>query len=225
VWIVTGALFLFLAGLLSYAGGKDWPPLHRKPLQFAALAGFFGLWFLTIWLFRSETGVLALLFMLPILFVGVGLAYRFLRFLIGDWFETAHRFGIGLDRMTIEKSYDRAEKAERERDLEGAIRLYREETGRDPADPEPWRRIGEIEVRRGRMEHAVEPLRAALTRLHEPEPRATAAFRLADVLRHLNRTDEARALIEGIGREFPGTRIEGFAKERLKNLEITGRLE
>lgn len=216
MWIVPALLFLFYAGLLSYAAAKDWDPLHRKAIQALALLLFFSAYFLTAWLIVSAGGPVFLSF--PILIVGACCAFRFLGFLVGDWFERVHRAATGLEKITVAKSYDLAEKAEREHDFDGAVRLYREEGGRDPGDPEPWRRIAEIEMKRGRAEEAVPAFRRALVCLREPEAKVTTSFRLADVLGRLGHPDEARGVVEGVAREFPGTRFEEFAKERLKIL-------
>ncbi len=218
LWMGAGIAFWSYAGALSVAARRDWPPLGRKPVQYLAILGFFGSYFLMTWLMHSDAGAPAVIFAVPVLLVGMGLAYRFITFLIGDWFETVHRVATGLDRMRVPKTYDLAEKAEREQDLETAIRLYREEGGRDVADPEPWRRIGEIEVRRGRAEEAAPAFRRALIGLREPEARVTTSFRLADILGRLGRNEEARGVVEGVVREFQGTRFEDFAKERLKIL-------
>lgn len=211
MWVAVVVLYLFYSALLSYAAWKDWSLLRFKSVQILALTGFFGLFLLLV-------NYLFLIFALPVLLVAIGLALRFMMFLVADWFETAHRFGTGIDRMTIEKTYDRAEKAEREKNFDEAIRMYAEEGRADPEDPEPWRRIAEIEVTRDRLAESIGPFRRALTMTADPEAKVTVTFRLADILARVDRTGEARELIDGVAREFRGTRYEAFAQERLRAL-------
>lgn len=218
MWIAAVVVFWAYGGALSLLARRDWAPLRFKVVQAGAIAGFFGLFFLAVWTLSSGSTSRELLLMFPILLVGLGCAFRFVPYVIGEWFESARRSVIGLDSMTVAKTYDLAEKAERDRNLDEAIRLYRAEAERDPRDAEAWRRIGEIEVKRGRPQEALAPFRTALSRLREPEPKTTLAFRLADLLAKQGRTDEAHELVERIAQEFAGTKFEGFAKERLKIL-------
>ncbi|GEM_PF-5349611 len=217
MWVAAVVVFWVYGGALSILARRDWPPLRNKLVQAGAIAGFFGLFTIAIRMLSGGVN-LSLLFLFPILLVGLGCVFRFLTFLVGEWFDTARRAAVGVESMRIQKSYDRAEKAERERDWENAVRLYSEEAARDAEDPEPWRRIAEIEVRRERAIESIGPFQAALTRLKEPEARCSAAFRLADILVRLDRADEARRTIESMAQAYPGTKFESFAKERLKIL-------
>ncbi|MBI2900982.1 MAG: hypothetical protein HYY17_12420 [Planctomycetes bacterium] len=220
MWVLAVVAFWSFAGALSVLSRLDWPPLRVKSVQAGAIAGFFALFFVAVWALRSSVGQLALLFSFGIMLGGIVCGFAFFPYLIRDWFDTAHRWATGIDQMKVAKSYDRAEAAERDREWDAAVRLYREEVARDPADPEPWRRIAEIEVRRDRTEASAAPYREALARLREPEPKATLAFRFSDVLVRMGRVEEGRAVLERATADLKGTRFEEFAKERLKNLPV-----
>jgi len=153
-------------------------------------------------------------FVLVIIF-GVLLGYRYLAFLISETFDRVHSAATGIAHMKIEKTYDVAEKAEHDGDVERALGLYREESARDPEDPEPLRRMAELELRRGAVREGLDLLRRALDRVTAAEPRSTLAFRLTDLLEREGRGDEARAILESIERDHAGTRFAAYARERL----------
>ncbi len=150
--------------------------------------------------------------------IGVLLGLRYWSFLLGDVVDRVRASALGIDRMKVERTYDLAEKAAHEGDDGAAQRLYEEAAARDPGDPEARRRIAEIHLRRGRTAEAVEALRSALALIGEPEPRATLAFRISDLLAGAGRMEEARALLGSIAREVAGTRLEAYARERLAGL-------
>lgn len=205
MWIVFAILFFLYAGLLSLAARKNAGFLSSKIVQLLAVGGFFGLLY-------PVAQALGPLLVMPVAFVGFALGVPFLMFLVGDWFDAAARAATGVDSMKLRRTYDAAEKAEREGRLDDALALYRREAA---ADPEPRRRAGELLLSKGEVPAALEAFDAALAGIADPEPYATLAFRVADVEAREGRRDAARRRLEDVARRFPGTRFEAYARERL----------
>jgi len=221
--ILAVAAFWIFSALLSLLSRED-RGYSRTPLfRAAGTAGFLALlgWSATTVAIPRGNPYHAF-FTVPAFFlvtiIGTALAFRFWSSLIGDFFMRARSVMMGDDRMTVEKSFDRAHKAEKEGDLEGAYRLYAEERAKDPAAPEPLRRMAEIRLQQGRAEEALSHLRDALPLAPSPEERAVLSFRISDLLLRLGRTQEARSELESTARELAGTRFEKYARERLAGI-------
>jgi tetratricopeptide (TPR) repeat protein len=150
-----------------------------------------------------------------ILIVGVVLGHRYVAFLIAEYMDRAHASLTGISGMTVKKTYDVAEKAEHEGDLDRALSLYADEAAKDPADAEPPRRMGEIHLRRGKVSEAIEHFRRALPLVREPDPHSTLAFRLADLLEKEGRAEESRSVLTSIAAQHAGTRYADYARQRL----------
>lgn len=150
-----------------------------------------------------------------VLMAGVVIGFRYCAFLVSEYMDRIHASATGISGMTVQKTFDVAEKAEHEGDLDRAMALYAEEEARDPKDPEPPRRRAELHLRRGEKAEALECFRRALGRVEAPEPKATLAFRLADLLEREGRPAEAREVLEALQRSLPGTRYAQFARDRL----------
>lgn len=217
MWIAAGAVFLLYAGSLSYAAGRDFKILQSKTVQLLAIGLFFTLFAMTMGFVQVAHGKQGLIFCFPIILIGIAAAYRFFPYVVGEWFQSGARAVIGLDQMTVRRSYDLAEKAEKDREWGRAVDLYYEETRRDADDPEPWRRIAELEVKRGRLEESLTAFRQAARLMKQVEDHVTVKFRLSDVLMKLGRVEEARRVLEEVARERRGTKFEEFAQERLKS--------
>lgn len=154
-----------------------------------------------------------------VLIIGVLLGYRYWAYLIGEYMDRLHASATGITTMKVQKTYDVADKADHEGDLDRAMALYAEEAARDPKDPEPLRRMAELHLRRGRAAEAFECFRRALPLVSEPEPKSTLAFRLADLLEREGRGDEARVVLQGVERDLAGSRFAQFARDRLSSLD------
>lgn len=150
-----------------------------------------------------------------VVFIGVFLGFKYWSYLLREFIDGAHAAAVGTDHMKVQKTYDRAEKAEHEGRLDEALELYREEAGADGKDPEPLRRIGELHLRAGREEEAIVCFKAALPLVESPEARTTLACRVADLMDRAGRGAEARDVLEPLARELAGTRFETFLRARL----------
>lgn len=153
-----------------------------------------------------------------VIIVGIFLGIRYWALLVGEYVDRFHAAATGIDRMKVESTYDRAAKAEKDGDLEEAMRRYEQAGAENPRDPEPHRRLADLHLKRGAIDPAVSNLRAALERVEAPEERATLAFRISDVLAREGRPAEARRALEDAVRDLAGTRFEGYARERLNSL-------
>lgn len=217
MWIAAAAVFILYAGLLSYGAGRDLKILQSKTMQLAATGVFFTLFAAAMGFVLDAHGKQGLIFCFPIVILGIGAAYRFFPYVVGEWFDSGAKAVIGLDRMTVRRSYDLAEKAEKDREWGRAVELYHEETRRDATDPEPWRRIAELEVKRGRLAESVGPYREAARITASVEDQVTILFRLADVLQRLGQVEEAKRVLESVARDRQGTKFADFAQERLRS--------
>lgn len=210
----------------AYCGGmsvlvKGERPIFQNPLfQLASVVGYFGLAGGVAWAFISQGHPMMMVpaFVL-VLILGVVLGYRYLGFLLSEAFDRVHAASTGISGMKVQKTYDVAEKAEHDGEWERALSLYGEEAARDPLDPEPRRRRGEIHLRRGEEARAIQEFLQALPLVEEPEPRSTLAFRLSDLLHQAGRREEGRGLLESIERQYPGTRFAAYARDRLNKPE------
>jgi tetratricopeptide (TPR) repeat protein len=208
MWAAFAVAFLAYSGLLSFAARKDATFLQYRLVHVAAIAGFFGLLY-------PVAQALGPLLVMPIALAGAALGIPFISYLIGDWFERAVHTVSGAESMKIRRTYDSAEKAEREGRVDEALDLYRQECGRVSEDPEPLRRTGELLLRKGDTAGALAAFRSALPLLQEPEPHSTLAFRIADLEERAGRPEEARRILEDVARRYPGTRFETYARARL----------
>lgn len=152
--------------------------------------------------------------------VGILLGRRYWTFLIREYVGRSHAALMGIGSMKVEKSYDKARKAEHERDWDGALSEYARAAAEDPGDGEARRRMGEIHLRLDRTEQALQHFRAAVPLKESPEDRTTLSFRIADILDGAGRRDEARALLESVAKEYAGTPFEKYARERLSRIEL-----
>ncbi len=221
--ILAIAVFWSYCGLLSLVAREDreWP---RNPLvQMAGTAGFLGLLSWTTFAVAIPRGSPhEAYFRVPafalVTIIGVGIGLRWWTFLVGHLFTRARAALLSEDGMKVEKTFDRARKAEHEGSLEEAARLYAEEAAADPGNPEPLRLLAEVLIRQGREEEAFARFRAALPLVASPEGRSTLAFRISDLLVRAGRAGEARGVLESVERDFPGTRYAEYARLRLGEL-------
>lgn len=220
--ILAGAaaiVFWTYCGAMSLLARSERPFLQHSLFHAASVAVYLALATTVAGTFIGIKGAHPLMtvpaFVL-VLMAGVVIGFRYCSFLISEYMDRIHASATGISGMTVQKTYDVAEKAEHEGDLDRAMALYAEEEARDPKDPEPPRRRAELHLRRGESALALECLRRALGRVEAPEPRATLAFRLADLLEREGRLAEAREVLTALERALPGTRFAQYARERLK---------
>jgi hypothetical protein len=157
------------------------------------------------------------LFVLILIF-GTLLGHPWIALLIGEYFDRFRAVATGTASMKVAKTYDQAQKAEHEGDLDLALRLYGEEAAADARDPEPLRRMAEIHVQRGQVEEALGLLGRVLGLVKDPELRTTLSFRRADLFERAGRRSDAERQLEAVAQELPGTPFERCARERLGSL-------
>ena len=133
----------------------------------------------------------------------------------GAYVTKLARFATSDDALVVRKQYCQAAGAEAQGELDKAVRLYREEIENDPEDAEVHRRLAEVLLKQGLPDAAVAELRTAIAMLEEKRDRASAMFRLGEVLDdELNRPNAARAVFDRIVRECPGTPFATHARKR-----------
>ncbi len=211
LWIYCGAMSVWV---------RRHPPfLQASLVQVASVALYVALvgTAAMAWV-RTGHPLITMTSMALVLVVGVLLGFRYFAFLLHEMFDHAHAGALSVEHMKVEKTYDRAEKAEHEGRLEEALELYREEAARDPSDPEARRRMGEIHLRRGETNEALDRFRAALPLIESAEARTTLAFRTSDLLAREGRPAEARELLDEVVRLFPNTRFADYARRRMSSL-------
>ncbi len=220
--ILAGAaaiVFWAYCGALSLLARSDRPFLQHSLFHAASVALYLALATTVAGAFIGIPAAHPLMtvpaFVLVLVF-GVLIGFRYCSFLLSEYMDRIHASATGISGMKVQKTYDVAEKAEHEGDLERAMALYVEEEARDPKDPEPPRRRAELHLRRGEKAEALECFRRALGRVEAPEPKATLAFRLADLLEREARPSEAREVLQALEHALPGTRFAQYARERLK---------
>ncbi|HXX94258.1 MAG TPA: hypothetical protein VEN81_11540 [Planctomycetota bacterium] len=220
--IEAGALaivfWMYCAGM-SLLAKSDRPPLQSSLVQLLSIVLYVALAGAVAWAFLHAGHPLITMPALVLVYIfGVLLGVRYLGVLIGDAVERLHSAATGVGTMKIPPSYDKAEKAEHEGDLDRALGLYAEQASLHPEDPEPLRRMGELQLRKGRVPEGLELLRRAFAGVVEPEPRSTLAFRLSDLLAREGRRDEAETVLRALELELAGTRFATYAQERREAL-------
>jgi tetratricopeptide (TPR) repeat protein len=212
----VAVLFWAYCGAMSVLAKSERPVLQAPLFQLSSVVLYFALAasVVTTFIHQGHPMMTVPAFVL-VLILGVLLGYRYLGFLISENLDRFHASATGISTMKVQKTYDVAEKAEHDGEFDRAMALYGEEVARDPKDPEPLRRMGEIHLRRGAVTDALDCLRRALPLVADPEPKSTLAFRLSDLLEREGRTSEARSLLESIERDLAGTRYAAYARDRL----------
>lgn len=220
-----GIAFVY-AVLCSYLALRKRDLLRIPWINYVLVVGFLTLLFLMMrTLAGAEAGGYGSAFATAITVAGtiVLLAFCFspyVLFLIVEITGRAHRSLTGIDGMKVAKTYDVAEKLEKERRHEEALRLYEEEAGKDASDAEARRRAGELCLKLDRPDDAVRWFREAIGRIEETENRVTLTFRMAEVIdQKLGNREEARRLLEEVAARHVGTPFERFAQERLGRMQ------
>jgi tetratricopeptide (TPR) repeat protein len=214
--LALSALAFFGYCVALYAYGRSNLPGRDRVIVHVPIVAFF--WFFAGWMLLAmgiKTGPMGALFGFFAIAVGLCIALPYVHCLLSALAEGPLRAWIGVERMTVERSYDEAGRAERERRLDDALRLYLEAAAQAPDEPEPHRRAAEVALQAGRGPEAIDHLRRAFDRTTENESRANLAFRLAELLNRHDRREDARALLASLADELRGTKYEEFARARL----------
>jgi len=228
VWIAVLVFYGYCAGLWVFAR-RDNPVKDWWSVNAALVAGF---WLLAGWIMlatRAKTGMVTsgnvvaavgLGGVLVLIILGILVAAPYWWHLLSLLAEGGLRkVLVNAESMTVVKTFDVADKAEKERRFDDAIALYMTAAKQAPADAEPVRRAGEALIRKGDLEAGLARLREALTLTTAPEDVASLAFRIVELLhRTLQRREEARQQLEAAAQRLKGTRFESYAIERLKAL-------
>jgi len=221
---IAVALFWSYCGFMSVLARKDHPILARRGMMIpASVAAYVVLIGVCLFAFLAQArGFNAIFLMFGLAFVliaGVLLGYPYLAFMVGEVFDRTHRVAVGIARMKVRPTYDLAAKAEREKRLEDALDLYRQGALEHSDDPEPLRRMAEINLLRGKVDDALACLKEAYPRVVESEEKASLAFRAADLFARAGRAVEARELLESTARDLAGTPFEAYARDRLRQVQ------
>ncbi len=127
-------------------------------------------------------------------------------------FATVKTRALGDHRLTLKKTYDQAEAAEKKRDYARALEIYDKALAEDPADHEAMRRKGELYLVMGKPEEAIRELRRVYERLAYAEAKASVGFRIADLLaRERKDRQSARAFLTRLADVLDGTRFAEMA--------------
>lgn len=190
--------------------------LHLVALSFFfVIAGLLGVRLLAAW---AMVGPL-----MVVLVVGPGCLLYVPMFALAfaNLLTTVRTMALGDHRLTLRRTYDQAEAAEKRRDYTRALEIYDRALKEDPADHEAMRRKGELYLVMGRTEDALRELRMLYERLVEPEAKCTIGFRIADLL--VTRKKDPRSakdLLTSLADELAGTRFAELARARLANLRF-----
>jgi hypothetical protein len=134
----------------------------------------------------------------------------------------AHEAGqaaLGVESMTVRRTYDAAEKLMHERKFEEAERAFLSEAEKEPEDPQPLRRAGDAALAAGRAEIAVGHFRRTLSRIRSDEDRASLGIRIAEIEhRTLGNEAAARRTLEDLLAELGHGAWGTYVRERLKRL-------
>lgn len=165
---------LVYCGLLSWLASRRFPPLLTRLGTVLGVAGFVALAGATIG--RHPAYVFPMM-ICPFLLL------PFLTRALEVWLHAAGRITLGVDRMKPVRTYDLAEKAVHDQNIDEAIRLYREVYApRDPNDPVPHFRVAELLLRQGRRGEAAVEFQTAARLFEDPQNALIAAFRAADLM-------------------------------------------
>ncbi len=179
---------------------------------------------------RAWVQVLSLVFFLVVLvllrgrlfiFVAVGCALYapLFAYAVGGLFDIAKRRALGDHRLAVQKTYDKAEAAEKKRDYGRALRIYDQALTEDPDDHEAMRRKGELYLVMGRIDDALGELRRVYGCLVDPEQKATVGFRIVDLLvAQKNNPESAKTFLTELVEKLAGTRFSELARARLSRL-------
>jgi len=138
--------------------------------------------------------------------------------IVSAYISKVATFATSDDNLVFRKQYCQAAGAEAHGDLDKAARLYREEIQKDPKDAEVHLLLAEVLLKQNLPNGAVDEFRTAIAMLTEERDRASAMFRLGEVLEeNLNQPTAAREVYDRIIRDCPRTPFAAHARKRLEN--------
>ncbi|OHB71258.1 MAG: hypothetical protein A2W23_01780 [Planctomycetes bacterium RBG_16_43_13] len=143
----------------------------------------------------------------------------YITFLIGFYFDVGKNAILGLDNIKVDKTYDKAEKAEKEKDYDKALEIYQQYLREDPNDWGAKRRIGEIYYIKGDYIVAVNELMKVFPAVENPEAKVVLAFKISDILiEKLDKVERAKEILKQIESEFQYTKWGRYATNRIRML-------
>jgi tetratricopeptide (TPR) repeat protein len=138
--------------------------------------------------------------------------------IVEAYITKAVNFATSDDQLVIRKQYCRAAGAAERLRFDEAVRLYREEIEKDPEDADVHRLLAEVLLKQGLADAAVAEFRTAIGMLPGKRDRASAMFRLGEILEdELNLPNAARDIFNRIIRDCPRTDFATHACKRLES--------
>lgn len=137
--------------------------------------------------------------------------------ILGSYLVGAARWMSGINNIRVSKTYEKAEAAEKDGDLEKAAGIYRQELNDDPEDPTAHRRLAELLLELERTEEAIAEFEKARVFLEEDKDNwCNVTFRLAEVIADVtDRTEEAEGLYREVIERYPESDFATYARDRL----------
>lgn len=152
--------------------------------------------------------------------VGPGGALYALLFARGFSALMARLFGFpSVEGMTLEKTHDRADAAEKQKQYDDAETLYSEAIDEDPDDLVGRRKRAEVLLKEGKVDEALAEFRRLAELVADPEARALLLFRTADLLvHHKGQPERAAQMLEYFAAHSRSARWAGLARQRAAKL-------
>jgi len=160
------------------------------------------------------------IFLLVGFIVGVPLAIPWILHAVSVFANEAQRAATGVDQMTVQKSYDAAEKLLFEKRFDEAERAFLAGAESEEMDAQPLRRAGDAALAAGRAEAAVGHFRRALARITSEEDRASLGIRIAEIeQRTLGDATGARRTLEQLLALMGPGKWGDYVRERMTRLD------
>ena len=221
-WLGSVAIFWTLCALLSVITRREREFIETPTFVFVGIGVlFFGFAILIggSAVVSRAVPVYGALYMLIGFVPGLVILVPWIHHSVKIFAEEGRRAVIGLDQMTVQKSYDAPEKLMHERKFDEAERAFLEAAGSEVDDPEPLRRAGEAALASGRVKPAIDHFRRALVRITSEEDRASLGIRIAEIEeRRLNDMAGARRTLEGLLPGFKPGKWGDYVRERLSRM-------
>lgn len=223
-WFAISAIvFWATCLLLSYFTRKDHPFIDTPAFVFTGVVALFlGFAVLVGGATAASRAQPAygVIYTLVGFIIGVPLAIPWILHAVGVFANEAQRAAIGVDQMTVEKSYDAAEKLMFEKRFDEAEREFLAGAETEEEDARPLRRAGDAAMAAGRAQAAVGHFRRALGRVTSEEDRASLGIRIAEIeQRTLGDAPGARRTLEQLLALMGPGKWGDYVRERLTRLD------
>jgi len=222
-WFVISAIvFWTTCLLLSYFTRKDHPFVDTPVFVFGGAVALFLAFAVLVGgatAASKSQPAYGVIYLLVGFIVGVPLAVPWIVHSVGVFANEAQRAAIGVDQMTVQRSYDAAEKLMFEKRFDEAEREFLAGAEAEEKDPEPLRRAGEAALAAGRAQIAVGHFRLALARITSEEDRASLGIRIAEIeQRTLGDATGARRTLEQLLALMGPGKWGDYVRERMSRL-------